>query len=69
MIAPELAIRELCTFKRWTVEYGMDMLRVKEIRSFKAPTRLAGHRLHGDRVDIEQLITNVGMGLVTQDAD
>lgn len=36
----ELAIREFLAFKLGDEEYGMDILRVQEIRSFERPTRM-----------------------------
>ena len=39
--ALELAIREFLAFKLGDEEYGMDILRVQEIRSFEKPTRMA----------------------------
>lgn len=35
------SIREFLTFKLGTEEYGMDILRVQEIRSYEEPTRIA----------------------------
>ena len=35
-----LAIREFLAFKLGAEEYGMDILRVQEIRSYEAPTRM-----------------------------
>jgi purine-binding chemotaxis protein CheW len=35
------SIREFLTFKLGTEEYGMDILRVQEIRSYEEPTRMA----------------------------
>ena len=35
------SIREFLTFKLGKEEYGMDILRVQEIRSFEEPTRMA----------------------------
>jgi purine-binding chemotaxis protein CheW len=40
-IFPELAIREFLAFKLGDEEYGMDILRVQEIRSFEKPTHMA----------------------------
>ncbi|MBI2725530.1 MAG: chemotaxis protein CheW [Polaromonas sp.] len=37
----ELAIREFLAFKLGDEEYGIDILRVQEIRSFERPTRMA----------------------------
>ena len=37
----EIAIREFLAFKLGDEEYGMDILRVQEIRSFERPTRMA----------------------------
>jgi purine-binding chemotaxis protein CheW len=39
--SPELAIRELLAFKLGDEEYGMDILRVQEIRFFERSTRMA----------------------------
>lgn len=36
------ALRECLTFHVGTEEYGIDILRVQEIRSYEAPTRMAG---------------------------
>jgi purine-binding chemotaxis protein CheW len=37
----ELAVREFLAFKLGDEEYGIDILRVQEIRSFERPTRMA----------------------------
>jgi purine-binding chemotaxis protein CheW len=37
----ELALREFLAFKLGDEEYGIDILRVQEIRSFERPTRMA----------------------------
>jgi purine-binding chemotaxis protein CheW len=37
----ELAVREFLSFKLGDEEYGMDILRVQEIRSYEQPTRMA----------------------------
>ena len=37
----ELSIREFLAFKLGDEEYGIDILRVQEIRSFERPTRMA----------------------------
>jgi purine-binding chemotaxis protein CheW len=37
----EFAVREFLSFKLGDEEYGMDILRVQEIRSFERPTRMA----------------------------
>ena len=39
--SPELTIREFLAFKLGDEEYGMDILRVQEIRSFEQPTHMA----------------------------
>ena len=39
--SPELAIREFLAFKLGGEEYGIDILRVQEIRSFEKPTHMA----------------------------
>ena len=39
--APTLQIREFLAFKLGDEEYGIDILRVQEIRSYEAPTRIA----------------------------
>jgi purine-binding chemotaxis protein CheW len=39
--APVTAIREFLAFKLGDEEYGMDILRVQEIRSYEPPTRMA----------------------------
>jgi purine-binding chemotaxis protein CheW len=36
------SLREFLTFKLGAVEYGIDILRVQEIRSYEPPTRIAG---------------------------
>ena len=36
------SVREFLTFKLGAVEYGIDILRVQEIRSYEPPTRIAG---------------------------
>jgi len=36
------ALREFLAFKLGTEEYGIDILRVQEIRSYEKPTRIAG---------------------------
>lgn len=40
-IAPMTAIRDFLTFKLGTEEYDIDILRLQEIRSYEAPTRMA----------------------------
>ena len=37
----EIAVREFLAFKLGDEEYGIDILRVQEIRSFEKPTRMA----------------------------
>jgi chemotaxis signal transduction protein len=58
--AAAVSTRELLTFKLGTEEYGIDILKVQEIRSYENPTRIANApRLHqgggqpprGDRAD------------------
>jgi purine-binding chemotaxis protein CheW len=39
--APTIQIREFLAFKLGEEEYGIDILRVQEIRSYEAPTRIA----------------------------
>ncbi len=39
--APLTSIREFLAFKLGAEEYGIDILRVQEIRSYEAPTRIA----------------------------
>ncbi len=39
--APMIQIREFLAFKLGDEEYGIDILRVQEIRSYEAPTRIA----------------------------
>ena len=41
-----LAIREFLAFKLGGEEYGIDILRVQEIRSFETPTRIANAAPH-----------------------
>jgi purine-binding chemotaxis protein CheW len=36
------SVREFLVFKLGSEEYGIDILRVQEIRSYEAPTRIAG---------------------------
>jgi len=43
---PELALSEFLAFKLGDEEYGMDILRVQEIRSFECPTRMANAPEH-----------------------
>ncbi|HVL10619.1 MAG TPA: chemotaxis protein CheW [Burkholderiaceae bacterium] len=38
----DLSLREFLSFRIGSEEYGIDILRVQEIRSYEAPTRLAG---------------------------
>jgi purine-binding chemotaxis protein CheW len=38
----DLSLREYLSFRIDSEEYGIDILRVQEIRSYEAPTRLAG---------------------------
>ena len=40
--AAPTALREFLAFKLGTEEYGIDILRVQEIRSYEKPTRIAG---------------------------
>ncbi len=40
------SIREFLTFKLGAEEYGIDILRVQEIRSFEQPTRIANAPAH-----------------------
>ena len=40
-VASSSALREFLAFKLGTEEYGIDILRVQEIRSFEKPTRIA----------------------------
>jgi len=40
--AAQFAPREVLSFKLGTEEYGIDILKVQEIRGYKAPTRIAG---------------------------
>jgi purine-binding chemotaxis protein CheW len=40
------SIREFLAFKLGTEEYGIDILRVQEIRSFEQPTRIANAPAH-----------------------
>jgi len=44
------SIREFLAFKLGSEEYGIDILRVQEIRSFEQPTRIAGAPVHVLRV-------------------
>jgi purine-binding chemotaxis protein CheW len=46
MGAAVTAIREFLAFKLGTEEYGIDILRVQEIRSYEAPTRMASAPAH-----------------------
>jgi len=39
---PDLCLREYLSFRIDSEEYGIDILRVQEIRSYESPTRLAG---------------------------
>ena len=39
--AATTALREFLAFKLGTEEYGIDILRVQEIRSYEEPTRIA----------------------------
>ena len=39
---PALPVREFLAFRLGTEEYGIDILRVQEIRSWEKPTRIAG---------------------------
>ncbi len=41
-LAPPTALREFLAFKLGSEEYGIDILRVQEIRSYEKPTRIAG---------------------------
>jgi purine-binding chemotaxis protein CheW len=61
--------REVLTFRLGGEEYGIDILRVQEIRSFEKPTRIAGaapfmlgaSNLRGDIVPIADLRLRFGM--------
>ncbi|MBT3068840.1 chemotaxis protein CheW [Rhodoferax sp. U11-2br] len=44
--SPDLDISEFLAFKLGEEEYGMDILRVQEIRSFERPTRMANAPEH-----------------------
>ncbi len=44
--APGTAASEFLAFKLGAEEYGIDILRVQEIRSFEAPTRIANAPAH-----------------------
>ena len=41
-VAAPTALREFLAFKLGAEEYGIDILRVQEIRSYERPTRIAG---------------------------
>ncbi len=41
-LAPPTALCEFLAFKLGSEEYGIDILRVQEIRSYEKPTRIAG---------------------------
>jgi purine-binding chemotaxis protein CheW len=43
---PDLALSEFLAFKLGNEEYGIDILRVQEIRSFERPTRMANAPEH-----------------------
>ena len=73
----EGAVREFLAFKRGDEAYGIDILRVQEIRSFEHPTRMANApayilgvvNLRGVIVrDIEKLMVSAEMGLVAEAA-
>lgn len=74
--ALELAIREFLAFKLGDEEYGMDILRVQEIRSFERPTRMANApayilgvvNLRGVIVPIIDLRIKFGLEEVTYDS-
>jgi purine-binding chemotaxis protein CheW len=44
--APAVPIQEFLAFKLGAEEYGIDILRVQEIRSYEAPTRIANAPPH-----------------------
>ncbi len=44
--APGAALSEFLSFRLGAEEYGIDILRVQEIRSFEAPTRIANAPAH-----------------------
>src|SRR5450432_2031723 len=69
-------LREFLAFKLGDEEYGIDILRVQEIRSYESPTRIANApsfikgvvNLRGvivPIVDIEKLMTSSDMGLLS----
>lgn len=67
--AAHTSIREFLAFKLGAEEYGIDILRVQEIRSFEPPTRIAGAPSHvlgvtnlrGVIVPIVDLRTRLGL--------
>ncbi len=71
------SVREFLAFKLGAEEYGIDILRVQEIRSCEEPARIVNApafiqgvvNLRGvivPIIDIEKLLTSAEMGLVEQ---
>lgn len=75
-LAAPTALREFLAFKLGSEEYGIDILRVQEIRSYERPTRIAGTpdfvkgviNLRGVIVPIVDLRIKLGMDAVHYDA-
>jgi len=74
--AATVSTRELLTFKLGTEEYGIDILKVQEIRSYENPTRIANApafikgvvNLRGVIVPIIDLRMKFGLGEANYDA-
>jgi len=73
---PPSAARDYLAFRLGSTEYGIDMLRVQEIRSYEKPTHIAGTpdcvkgviNLRGVIVPIVDMRIRIGLDMVRYDA-